>query len=216
VGRELGVPHRQLVHVPLGLRHEKYRLTRPISPRPARVSFCYSPHVQKGAETAINVLERAKAVIPDLEVIAFAARPPTEAVPEWMTFRTNPSQAELVDAIYNTSRVFLCTSHVEGFGLSGIEAMAGGAALVTTDNGGSRDYAFHDRTALVAPTGDVDLLARHVVDLLQDDARRIRLATAGRAYVERFDWDQTARQLETFLEAYLADPVAYGRPSGRR
>jgi glycosyltransferase involved in cell wall biosynthesis len=212
VGRELGVPARQLVHVPLGLRHEKYRLTRPIDGRPPRASFCYSAHPQKGAQLAIEVLERVKQTLPELEVVVFGVVPPEHAVPDWMRYWTSPSQSDLVDAIYNTSRVFLCTSEVEGFGLSNIEAMAGGAALVTTDNGGSRDYALHDRTALVAPTGDVDALTRHVVSLLRDDDERVRLATAGRAYVERFDWDRSALLLETFLEDYLADPVAYGRP----
>jgi glycosyltransferase involved in cell wall biosynthesis len=216
VGRDLGVPARQLVHVPLGLRHEKYRLTRPIAGRPPRASFCYSAHPQKGAQLAIEVLERAKQIVPELEVVVFGAVPPEHAFPDWMRYWTNPSQPELVDAVYNTSRVFLCTSEVEGFGLSNIEAMAGGAALVTTDNGGSRDYALHDRTALVAPTGDTDALAGQVVRLLEDDQTRLRLATAGRAYVERFDWDRSALLLESFLEGYLAEPIAYGRPPGPR
>ena len=55
-----------------------------------------------------------------------------------------------------------------------IEAMACGAALVTTDNGGSRDYAFDGTTALVADVGDAARLTEHVVTLLRDDALRVR------------------------------------------
>jgi len=148
--------------------------------------------------------------VPALEVILFGAVAPEHAFPEWVTYRMNPSQEELVDDIYNTSGVFLCTSEVEGFGLTSIEAMAGGAALVTTDNGGSRDYALHEQTALVEPTRDADAIAAHVVSLLHDDARRVRIATAGHAYVERFDWARTGEILESFLERYLADPISYG------
>lgn len=214
MGRQMGAPERELVHVPLGLHHDVYRLTRPLEDRPPRVTACYSPHVQKGLDVTIEVLERARAAVPDLDVLVFGARPPVQAVPSWVTYRTNPPQRDLVDEIYNTSRVFLCTSLVEGFGLSNIEAMAGGAALVTTDNGGSRDYAFQDRTALVAPVGDAAALAEHVVALLCDDGRRMRIAEAGRQLVRKFSWARSAEVLEAFLERYRADPAAYGWVGG--
>jgi glycosyltransferase involved in cell wall biosynthesis len=213
VGLELGVPRNELIHVPLGLRHERYRVTRPIAGRPPRVSFCYNPHPQKGAALALDVLETVKASTPALEVVIFGAGPPTHPIPEWMHYRENPSQDELVDEIYNGSRAFLCTSDVEGFGLPSIEAMACGAVLVTTDNGGSEDYAVPGVTALVTPTGDARGLVSALEGLLGDDRRRIELATAGRDYVERFDWGRTAELLEDFLERYLADPTAYGRPA---
>jgi glycosyltransferase involved in cell wall biosynthesis len=213
VGLDLGVEPRQLVHVPLGLRHEKYRLTRPLIGRPPRVSFCYSSHFRKGARVAREVLELVRDVVPELEVTAFGALPAVHSLPDWMTYWENPSQLDLIDEIYNGSGIFLCTSEVEGFGLTSIEAMAGGAALVTTDNGGSRDYAYHGETALVAPADDVAGLAHHVTDLLRDDAKRLRIASAGRREVERFDWSRTASLLESFLEDYRADPVSYGRPA---
>jgi glycosyltransferase involved in cell wall biosynthesis len=209
-GREVGVPANELVHVPIGVRHDSYRVTRPIVARPPRLAFCYSRHPQKGPELAIDVITRVKQAMPGVEVVAFGALPPTHALPGWVSYVTQPSTRRLVDDIYNTSRVFLCTSRVEGFGLTNVEAMACGAALVTTDNGGSRDYAVHGETALVAPYGDVDGLADHVVALLEDDDRRVAIATAGREYVGRFDWDRSAELLEAFLERYLADPAAYG------
>ena len=209
-GRDVGVPANELVHVPIGVRHDRYRVTRPVVPRPPRLAFCYSRHPQKGHELAIDVITRVKQAMPRLEVVGFGALPPEDALPGWVSYVTQPSPRRLVDDIYNTSRVFLCTSRVDGFGLTNVEAMACGAALVTTDNGGSRDYALHGETALVAPYGDVDALADHVVALLEDDDRRVAIATAGREYVERFDWDRSAELLEAFLERYVADPVAYG------
>jgi glycosyltransferase involved in cell wall biosynthesis len=175
--------------------------------------------VQKGAELAIDVIQEVKRASPGVEVVAFGAQSPEHTLPPWVTYLRQPAPAQLVDEIYNTSRVFLCTSWVEGFGLANIEAMACGAALVTTDNGGSRDYALPDETALVAPYGDVVALSEHVISLLRDGDRRVTLATAGRDHVRRFDWDRTADLLEDFLERYLAEPSAYGygvRTAGRQ
>lgn len=212
IGRHLGVPSRQLVHVPPGLRHEKFHLKQPIPSRGPRVSVCYSAHPSKNVELAFEVLDQVRKLVPELEVTVFGATSPEHELPEGVAYRTNPSQRELVDDIYNSSRVFLCTSNVEGFGLCSIEAMACGAALVTTDNGGSQGFALHGRTALVAAVGDVDALVSHVVSLLHEDDRRVRLAEAGRQYVRRFEWSRSAELLESFLEGYLADPVSYGRP----
>jgi glycosyltransferase involved in cell wall biosynthesis len=210
VGRQLGVPANELVHVPVGIHHDRYRVTQPIRARPRRVSFCYSSHVQKGLELAIDVVKGVKRAVPGLEVVMFGVQPPQQVLPSWVTFVSQPPARQLVDEIYNMSRVFLCTSWVEGFGLANVEAMACGAALVTTDNGGSRDYALHDETALVAPCGDVAALTEYVIALLEDDDRRVALATAGREYVLRFDWDRTAELLEAFLEHYIAEPAFYG------
>ena len=210
VARDLGVRANELVHIPIGIHHDRFRVTRTIADRPLRVSFCYSGHVQKGAPLAIEVLARVRHAVPGLGVVAFGAAPPQHVVPEWITYVSEPSPTELVDDIYNTSRVFLCTSRVEGFGLTNVEAMACGAALVTTDNGGSRDYAVHGETSLVAPFGAADELSRHVIALLEDDDRRVAVATTGREYVGRFDWDRTGDLLEAFLDRYVAEPAAYG------
>ena len=210
VGHDLGVPANELVNIPIGIHHDVYRVTRPIAPRPLRVSFCYSAHAQKGAQLAIDVLSRARRAVPGLEVLAFGAGHPDHVLPDWITYVTRPPQGVLVDEIYNTSQVFICTSRVEGFGLTNVEAMACGAALVTTDNGGSRDYALHDKTALVALYGDVEALSGHVVTLLRDGDRRAALAETGCRYVRQFNWERTGELLEAFLERYLAEPAVYG------
>jgi glycosyltransferase involved in cell wall biosynthesis len=210
VGRDLGVPAEELVHVPIGIHHDTYRLTRPIALRPPRLSYCYSSHPTKGAELAIDVISEVTRARPDVEVVAFGTHPPEHALPPGVTYVRQPSPRELVDDIYNTSRVFLCTSWVEGFGLANIEAMACGAALVTTGNGGSADYAVHGETALVARYGDATTLSEHVVSLLDHDDRRVAIATAGSEDVRRFNWPRTAELLEAFLERYVAEPAAYG------
>jgi glycosyltransferase involved in cell wall biosynthesis len=91
--------------------------------------------------------------------------------------------------------------------------MACGCAVVTTSNGGSDEYAIHGETALVSQPRDVDTMAAHIERLLRDDDERIRIARAGNAFVERFEWDRSGELLEEFLLAYSRDPERYQQPA---
>jgi phosphatidylinositol alpha-1,6-mannosyltransferase len=78
-----------------------------------------------------------------------------------------------------------------------MEAMACGAALVTYDNGGCRDYARDGQTALVARRRDVDDLAARLARLVADPTLRRRIAGAGRDWITRsFEWDAAVDRLE--------------------
>jgi glycosyltransferase involved in cell wall biosynthesis len=81
-----------------------------------------------------------------------------------------------------------------------MEAMACGAALVTYDNGGCRDYARDGETALVARRRDVDDLAAKLGRMVGDDALRRALAAAGQKLVTTaFDWDRAVERMETLF-----------------
>jgi glycosyltransferase involved in cell wall biosynthesis len=152
---------------------------------------------------------------PGFRAVVFTlADPPPEPLPDGVEVMVGLDHRRLADEVYNDTRVFIQTSYHEGFGLTAIEAMACGAALVTTDCGGSRDYAFGGETAWVVPAGNATLLADGVETLLADDARRVALADAGARYVRKFDWDRSGELLEAFLERYIADPKAYQQEPG--
>jgi glycosyltransferase involved in cell wall biosynthesis len=78
--------------------------------------------------------------------------------------------------------------------------MACGAALVTYDNGGCRDYARDGETALVARRRDVADLAARLELLARDPAHCARIAAAGRRLVTTaFDWDRAVGRLEALF-----------------
>lgn len=209
VGRSLGVPNRQLVYLPNGIDHDKYRVTRPLAERAPRVAMLYNSHHSKGAGHGLAVLAEVKRRRPEVEVVLFGNLEPVHEIPSWITLHRDPDQRFLVEEIYNSARVFVCASLKEGFGFANVEAMACGAALVTTSNGGSDDYAFHGETALVSEPGDVEAMADHIDGLLGDEPRRLGLVEAGLGHARGFDWDQSARTLVRFFEAYLADPGSF-------
>jgi glycosyltransferase involved in cell wall biosynthesis len=212
VGAGYGVPPEQIVHVAMGIDHETFHVVRPIAARSPRVAILRNTHPAKGWAVGLAALEVVHRERPDVEVVAFGTEPPGDDVPTWIETVTDPAPRALVEDVYNGSQVFLQSSMYEGFGFTAVEAMACGCALVTTDNGGSRDYALSGRTALVTATGDAEGLAAHTLRLLAGEGERIRIAEAGREHVQRFRWDDAAGALEGHLLRYLADPDPFLRP----
>ena len=213
VGIGYGSPAGQLWYVPLGVDHRTFTVRTPQDRRPHDVAMLSHPHREKGFPVGVAALVELRRRMPDVTAVVFGIDPPSVPLPSWVTFHQAPDHATLADEIYNQSRVFVQPSHHEGFGYTAVEAMACGCALVTTDNGGSRDYAADGETALVVPPGDPAALAIAAERVLSDDAARTRLAAAGTELVRRrFDWDNTAALLEPRLEAYLADPPRYQGP----
>jgi glycosyltransferase involved in cell wall biosynthesis len=164
---------------------------------PMTVGFAVRRQLCKGTADAIAATTILRNQYGDkLQVRAYGSE--KLELPDWIDFVRSPSQSELCD-FYNSCAIFIMPSHYEGFGLPGAEALACGAALVTTFNGGSDDYAFPEKTALVVPPKQPQGLAQCVARLLEDDTLRIRLAKAGHQEVQRFQWDHAADALDRLL-----------------
>ena len=115
---------------------------------------------------------------------------------------------------YAAARVFAVGSWFEGFCQPGLEALACGAPLVTTDNGGCREYAFDGETALVVPPRDVPAMAEAIRRLLADDELSARLVANGLDVVARdFDWEARTDELAGVLDGLCADPAPAPWPS---
>jgi glycosyltransferase involved in cell wall biosynthesis len=59
--------------------------------------------------------------------------------------------------------------------------MACGCAVATTDCGGNREYAEHEKTVLVSDPDDFESLVNNVLRLLLDEDLRVRIAQARRS-----------------------------------
>jgi glycosyltransferase involved in cell wall biosynthesis len=75
--------------------------------------------------------------------------------------------------------MFLLTSISEGIPVTLIEAMAGRLPVVATDVGGVAEVVAHDITGLLAPAGDDEALATHVIRLAADRPLGRRLGDEG-------------------------------------
>jgi glycosyltransferase involved in cell wall biosynthesis len=150
----------------------------------------------KGMADTLQALKKVIDSYPRMKVWAFGPKP-VRGLPEWVCFYLRPSDNQLRE-LYNRTKIFVTASYYEGWGLPGAEAMACGAALVSTDHGGVRAYASHGETALLSPAGEPEALVENIFRLVQDEALRIRIAEAGHDHIRKFTWGRAVNQ---FLRA---------------
>lgn len=187
-----GVVHR---YIPNGIDLTIFRQLRSLSdPERRSVGFPSRPETFKGTDDAVVALTQVRDEMgADVPIWAFSYR--YDGLPAWINQRHGLSDIGLRDAL-NQTKVFLVPSHFEGWGLPGAEAMACGAALVSTDNGGVHAYAANEETALLCPPRDPSSLAASICRLLRNDDERCRLALNGQRYIQQFTWDRATNVLE--------------------
>lgn len=101
----------------------------------------------------------------------------------------------------------------ESFGMVLTEALAAGTAVVGSDIPGYRDVVRQGVEGVLVPPGDPDALSHALAGLLQDPARRRRMAAAGLLRAGDFAWPKVAAQIESAYEDAIA--AAPSRGTGR-
>lgn len=106
------------------------------------------------------------------------------------------------------ARAYLLTSSEESFGLSALEALACGTAVVGTRVGGVAEVVTHGVDGLLSEVDDMEGFAAHLRELLDDPERAAAMGHAGRAAaVERFDRHEIVRHYEELYASLLAQPA---------
>lgn len=191
-----------VAYLPCGLDFKVYGMDVPIAQRTwGTIGIPLRQETFKGTVDALEALRLLKQRHGDkINVKSFGSFGGA-ALPDWVTRLPHPTDAEL-RTFYNSLSMFLFPSHYEGWGLTGMEALACGAALVASDSVGLRDYARDGETALLVPPKRPDLLADAVERLLSDEGLRQSLARQGNAHVQQFHWQRAVDGLEEVLHQY--------------
>ncbi|MDP1584202.1 MAG: glycosyltransferase family 4 protein [Bradyrhizobium sp.] len=106
---------------------------------------------------------------------------------------TGELDIEDVPRWYQRLTIYAFTSRNEGFGLTLIEAMSSGAALVASRAGAAELVVEDGVTGVLTPTGDVDALVAALEPLMRDPASAADMGKRGRARVlEKFSLDAEA------------------------
>lgn len=161
---------------------DTFYVTTPLNRRKNVVSMLYHDNPSKGSADGISILKKVKTRVPDLEVRLFGTGNPPKNLPDYFQFVRKANNTQLRD-IYNQSIIYLFPSHLEGWGLTATEAMACGAALVSTKNGGVNDFGIQNETALLSDVGDIDGISENIINLIYNPDKRKKLAQNGQVLV---------------------------------
>lgn len=173
-----------------------------------KILLLHHPYTWKGTEEGIALVQKLKERYPNIKLILFGAR--NEKIDlSCDEYYYNLPQEKLA-WLYSSCDIFLCPSWDEGFGLPSLEAMACKCAVVTYDNGGSRDYAFDPhtsrgvgidgQTALVAKRRDLEDLYNKLKLAVRDENLRKNIAENGYNFVTNMPtWQEQAEKLERML-----------------
>ena len=164
---------------------------------------------QKGSDVFVAAMCRLLPRYPDFTAIIVGA-----VVPEQLGFAnglkkhieaaglqsrvivTGEIAIDEVQRWYQRLTIYAFTSRNEGFGLTLIEAMSSGAALVAARAGAAEFVVEDGVTGVLTPTGDVEALVAALEPLMRDPASAAAMGKRGRARVlEKFSLDAEANRI---------------------
>lgn len=203
IGTQIGI--KDIHYLPNAINLQKYRVYQDVNNRQECIAMMYSSAKRKGAKYGIEAIKQVKAQRPNIQAVLFGKYAKPLNLPDWIEYYENPQQDFLVKKIYNRAKIFICSSLYEGWGLPAMEAMACGAAVVTTDCGGVRDFAIPNQTAIVCPIKDHESIANSIIHLLDNNSLRMQIIENALQKIIEFDWQKNAL---TFLEI-LQDASRY-------
>jgi glycosyltransferase involved in cell wall biosynthesis len=159
-----------------GIDHSLFGCDVDPAKRKPVVGFAVRSDPLKATAVMLQACEIIRGSRPDIKITCYGGD--TRHLPDYIHRTGVLSDLEL-RAFYNHCQVFVVPSDYEGWGLPSVEAMACGATLVTTANGGSDEFAVNGHNCLVVPRRDPEAIAAAVLQLIVDDELRLRIAHTG-------------------------------------
>jgi mannosyltransferase len=164
---------------------------------------------QKGSDVFVDAMCRLLPRYPDFSAVVVGAITPEQsgfandlkkrieaAGLQSRIVITGELEIEEVQRWYRRLTIYAFTSRNEGFGLTLIEAMSVGAALVASRAGAAELVVEDGVTGVLAPPGDVDALVAALEPLMRDPAAAEDMGESARARVlAKFSLDAEAAKI---------------------
>lgn len=220
-GSFLKVPHQVIRHgVDLKLFHpaEGPDTTIPDDLKGRHLIGCFGRvRHQKGTDLFVRAMIELLPHYPEWTAV-ISGRITPEHVPFADNLKADIAAAGLNDRIrfigevddikpwYRRLTLYVAPSRNEGFGLTPLEAMASGAAVVASDAGAYAEMIEEGETGSVVPAGDYERLREAIAKRLSDIAQTKSMGEQARKQVlEHFRLEQEAQSLSTLYNALSHD-----------
>lgn len=145
-------------------------------------------HPRKGHRYLLEAFRKLQTVMPSLQLILVGTGPAELELKT--TAQSMPNVhflgwREDIPQILRASDLFVLPSLREAFGLSVVEAMASGAVVIATDNGGTADIIQSGVTGYLVPPASADAIADKIVVALKNPAQKLDIQKAALESVQR-------------------------------
>ena len=168
------------------------------------VGMMYSTIYWKGCDVSLKAFSIVAKKFPKLRLIAFGTEKPSSKLPlpSNTQYIQSPAQ-ETIKNVYANCDVWLCGSWTEGFHLPPLEAMACRCPVVSTQVGGPIDIIKDGVNGYLAPKGDSETLANHLIHILNlSDEKWRAMSDAAYTTAAQYTWNDATERFEQ--ELYLA------------
>ena len=115
-------------------------------------------------------------------------------------FIENPSKIELAN-LYSDADIFIFPSLEEGWGLTVIEAMLSGCAVVGSNTGCLFELGINNYNALITDPGDIVALSNSIVMLYNNDDLRKKLSVNGHSTATQLMWEPSVNCFLSILSS---------------
>ena len=168
----------------------------------------------KGHDVLLRAFAAVHRTIPDAKLIfggAVLEAPFMEELKSLQVALDLETSVLFVGSILNQHKflqeasLFVLPSRSEGFSNAIIEAMASSLPVVATDVGGNAEAVENGVTGLIVSSGDVDMMASAILEVLGDPQRATEMGNAGRTRaIRHFTTDSMMRGIVSTFERLLA------------
>jgi glycosyltransferase involved in cell wall biosynthesis len=108
--------------------------------------------------------------------------------------------------LFQSADVYIQSSRWESFGVSALEALACGTAVIATDVGGVSDFLTDGIDSLIVPAGDSEALSTAMIKLALDKELRNKISSTGLMMVqEKFNWEVNISQMEQVYDRLVTE-----------
>lgn len=212
LGEAQNDPRRQVVFIPAAIHPQLLEASAVLDPlaarNPSKILWFGKWEGKKGAHYVPAAFRRVRQKRPDATLSLWG----TGLSASELLANFDPADREAIEVVprislqeqinlYKTFSIILFPSLTEGFGLALPEAMSFGLAAVTTHAAFGGDHLEDGTNARVVYPSSPHL-ARAMLDLIENDELRWRVATAGRDLARTFTLDRMVTAYEkAFAEA---------------
>lgn len=195
LGREMDVPTN---YVPNFIDFDEFPIKTFQATKRYRITMLWHSNPRKQSALGLRILHRIHEEFPNMQMTVFGLNLP-EGIPAYIETFSNATSAQLSEMIFSESLVYFMPSKKEGWGLTGMEAMASGAPVVAIDNGGIWEFAENGVSAMIVPN-DEEQLYDAILSVMKNQELQYKLSANGNEVGRRFSLEKSANKFRNILK----------------